>query len=39
MEGLTYQEVAAILDVPEATVRGGLARVRRTLLDRLRDRA
>jgi RNA polymerase sigma-70 factor, ECF subfamily len=37
IEGLTYQEVAAILDLPEATVRGRLARARRTLLDRLRD--
>lgn len=37
MEGLTYQEVAAILTVPEATVRGRLARARRSLFDRLRE--
>jgi RNA polymerase sigma-70 factor (ECF subfamily) len=37
MEGLTYQEVADILNLPEPTVRGRLARARRTLLTELRD--
>jgi RNA polymerase sigma-70 factor (ECF subfamily) len=37
MEGLTYQEVADILKLPEPTVRGRLARARRTLLTELRD--
>lgn len=37
MEGLTYQEVADILKLPEPTVRGRLARARRTLLADLRD--
>lgn len=37
MEGLSYREVAAILDISEATVRGRLARARLTLLDRLRE--
>lgn len=37
LEGLSYQEVADILHLPEATVRGRLARARRTLLTRLRD--
>ncbi|MFG1928991.1 RNA polymerase sigma factor [Cryptosporangium sp. NPDC048952] len=35
MEDLSYQEVAAILDVPEATVRGRLARARRLLTEQL----
>jgi RNA polymerase sigma-70 factor (ECF subfamily) len=37
MEGLTYQEVADILKLPEPTVRGRLARARRTLITDLRD--
>lgn len=37
MEGLSYPEVAAILNLPEPTVRGRLARARRTLLDQLRE--
>lgn len=37
MEGLSYSEVAAILSLPEPTVRGRLARARRALLGRLRD--
>lgn len=37
MEGLSYPEVAAILSLPEPTVRGRLARARRTLLDQLRE--
>jgi RNA polymerase sigma-70 factor (ECF subfamily) len=37
MEGFSYLEVAAILSLPEATVRGRLARARRALLDQLRD--
>lgn len=37
MEGFSYAEVAAILHVPEPTVRGRLARGRRTLLDQLKD--
>lgn len=37
MEGFSYAEVAAILRVPEPTVRGRLARGRRTLLDQLKD--
>ena len=36
MEGLTYQEIATILDVPESTVRGRIHRARRVLLDELR---
>ena len=37
MEGLSYSEVAAILALPEATIRGRLARARRTLFDALRE--
>lgn len=37
MEGFSYAEVAAILKLPESTVRGRLARGRRTLLDQLKD--
>lgn len=37
MEGFSYAEVAAILGVPEPTVRGRLARGRRALLDQLRS--
>lgn len=37
MEGFSYAEVAAILRIPEATVRGRLARGRRTLLHQLKD--
>lgn len=37
IEGLSYQEVAAILNVPEPTVRGRLHRARRQLLDSLRS--
>ena len=37
MEGLSYAEVGAVLRLPEPTVRGRLARARRTLLDQLRD--
>lgn len=37
MEGFSYPEVAAILNLPEATVRGRLARARRALLDQLRE--
>ena len=37
IEGLSYQEVAAILNVSEATVRGRLYRARRQLLDTLRS--
>jgi RNA polymerase sigma-70 factor (ECF subfamily) len=37
MEGFSYAEVAVILKVPESTVRGRLARGRRTLLDQLKD--
>lgn len=37
MEGLSYPEVAAILTLTEPTVRGRLARARRTLLHELRD--
>lgn len=37
MEGLSYSEVAAILRLSEATVRGRLARARRTLADELRE--
>ena len=36
-EKLSYQEVGAILNLPESTVRGRLARARHTLLDSLRD--
>jgi RNA polymerase sigma-70 factor (ECF subfamily) len=36
-EGLTYREVADILNVAEPTVRGRLARARRVLLDRLKE--
>lgn len=37
IEGFSYPEVAAILSLPEPTVRGRLARSRRILLDQLRD--
>lgn len=37
MEGLTYQEVATILDVSEPTVRGRIYRARRSLLDDLQE--
>ena len=37
MEGLTYEEVAAVLDVPEPTVRGRIYRARRRLLDDLQE--
>lgn len=37
MEGLSYAEVGAVLRLTEPTVRGRLARARRTLLDQLRD--
>ena len=37
MEGLTYQEVAIILGVPEPTVRGRIHRARRVLLHELRE--
>jgi RNA polymerase sigma-70 factor (ECF subfamily) len=37
MEGFSYPEVAAILSLPEPTVRGRLARARRALLEQLRD--
>lgn len=37
IEQMTYQEVAAILNVSEATVRGRLYRARRRLLDTLRE--
>lgn len=37
MEGLSYSEVAAVLKVSEAVVRGRLARARRTLLVQLRE--
>ena len=37
MEGLTYQEVAIILGVPEPTVRGRIQRARRVLLHELRE--
>ena len=37
LERLSYAEVAAILRLPESTVRGRLARSRRTLLDELKD--
>lgn len=37
MEGFSYAEVAAILAIPESTVRGRLARGRRTLADQLRE--
>lgn len=37
MEGLSYKEVATILTLSEATVRGRLARARRNLLDQLRE--
>ena len=37
MEGLSYQEVATILEVAEATVRGRIYRARRTLLHELRE--
>ncbi|MBC3190155.1 RNA polymerase sigma factor [Pseudonocardia sp. C8] len=37
VEQLSYQEVAAILNVPESTVRGRLYRARRQLVDTLRE--
>ena len=37
MEGLSYTEICAVLRLPEPTVRGRLARARRTLLDELRE--
>lgn len=37
LEGLSYREVAAILNVTEPTVRGRLYRARRTLLADMRD--
>lgn len=37
MEGLSYREVAGVLTVSEAVVRGRLARARRTLLTQLRE--
>jgi RNA polymerase sigma-70 factor (ECF subfamily) len=37
MEGFSYAEVATILRIPESTVRGRLARGRRTLLEQLRS--
>ncbi len=37
MEGLSYQEVATILEVAEATVRGRIYRARRALLHELRE--
>lgn len=37
MEGLSYAEVAGVLKVSEAVVRGRLARARRTLLVQLRE--
>jgi RNA polymerase sigma-70 factor (ECF subfamily) len=37
MEGFSYPEVAAILRLPEPTVRGRLARARRSLFDQLGD--
>lgn len=37
LEGFAYTEVAAILGVPESTVRGRLARGRRTLVEQLRE--
>lgn len=37
MEGFSCPEVAAILSLPEPTVRGRLARARRALIDQLRE--
>lgn len=37
LEDFSYAEVAAILGVPESTVRGRLARGRRTLVEQLRE--
>lgn len=37
LEGLSYTEICAVLNLPEPTVRGRLARARRTLLEQLRD--
>lgn len=37
MEGLSYQEVAAVLTLPEATVRGRIYRARRTMLADLQE--
>jgi RNA polymerase sigma-70 factor (ECF subfamily) len=37
VEGLSYREVATILEVSEAVVRGRLSRARHTLLAGMRD--
>lgn len=37
LEGLSYREAAAVTKVPEATVRGRLARARATLMTEMKD--